>query len=71
MKKIEAEAGLFLCHRCNRVTRWVPMRGARVKCEGCGDVFPCHHTCAHADCAIARGAKRAELPNGLIVSEVS
>lgn len=43
------------CHTCRRVTEWKPVRGgARLACEGCGDVFPCRHECKHLDCAAAR-----------------
>lgn len=43
------------CYRCNAVTTWSPVRGgARLRCEGCGDVFPCKHACEHRDCADAR-----------------
>lgn len=50
-----------LCHRCGRVTRWLPIRGGRLRCEGCGDTFPCRYAnassgkCKHVDCASARG----------------
>lgn len=31
------------------------MRGGRVKCRKCGDVFPCRDACEHVDCAAATG----------------
>lgn len=44
--------GEEFCHKCNRDTKWVPMRkgSKRVKCEGCGDVYPCRSKCDHLDC---------------------
>lgn len=41
-----------LCHKCDRVTVWSQPRknSKRVKCEGCGDVFPCAHKCKHIEC---------------------
>lgn len=43
------------CRRCGSVTRWLPVRGgARLRCEGCADVFPCRHACRHLDCADVR-----------------
>ncbi len=43
------------CHRCDRETDWIPIRGGRaLKCAGCGDRFPCRHACDHFDCADAR-----------------
>jgi hypothetical protein len=44
-----------LCHRCNSIERWVPVRGGtRLRCVGCLMVFPCRGTCQHLDCADAR-----------------
>lgn len=57
------EADRALCHACERVTRWSPVRGGRrLRCEGCGDVFPCRHACEHLDCAEAR-ADRDDRPD--------
>ena len=43
------------CHKCNHRTEWSPMRGGkRLKCTGCGDVFPCRHSCDHVDCMDAK-----------------
>lgn len=50
------------CHQCERVTRWLPVRrGRRIRCEGCGDTFPCGaRRCGHLDCNDARRERRAE-----------
>lgn len=40
-----------LCHRCNEVTIWEPTRGGKLRCSGCGMVFPCVRACGHLDCA--------------------
>ncbi len=44
--------GEEFCHKCNADTKWVPLRqgSKRVKCEGCGDVYPCRSKCDHLDC---------------------
>lgn len=54
------EASREFCHRCDEETTWSPLRGGRrVRCVGCGDVFPCRSACDHLDCAEARGEGRA------------
>jgi len=42
------------CHRCKRHTTWSG-RGFFIKCEGCGEPFPCPGECSHADCAVEHG----------------
>lgn len=41
-----------LCHKCDKVTLWRPDKsGKRLKCDDCGDVFPCKSKrCGHEDC---------------------
>lgn len=58
------EAGIHFCHRCERPTRWAPIRGGRREaCAECLDVFPCRsRSCGHLDCARARRAPTA--PDG-------
>ena len=51
------------CHRCNAETNWKPNRsGTALKCEGCGDRFPCAGSCGHFDCQQERGIENPELP---------
>jgi hypothetical protein len=45
-----------LCHRCERVTKWIAVRGVE-RCEGCGDRFPCAGRCSHLDCEEYRAAR--------------
>ncbi len=53
-----------LCHRCERVTRWVLARGGRrLRCEGCGDAFPCARRCEHLDCEAARADRDVKPEN--------
>lgn len=54
-------AGLHFCARCDRPTRWEPVRGGpRERCNGCGDVYPCRSkACGHVDCERERQAPRA------------
>lgn len=59
---VALEPGHSLCHRCGRVTQWQTIRGGRLACSGCRDVFPCRHDCGHVDCAAATGAP---LPEGI------
>lgn len=41
------------CRRGQHRDKW--LRGhKRVKCENCGDEFPCGHPCQHLDCDLAR-----------------
>lgn len=41
------------CHQCRKHTRWEPVRGGKaLKCDECGDRYPCAHKCAHEDCAL-------------------
>lgn len=51
------------CHRCNCETNWRSTRSKSLKCEGCGDIFPCPKSrkCGHFDCAQERGVT-PELP---------
>lgn len=53
---MKLEADRELCHTCNEVTDWEPVRGGKaLKCTGCGQRFPCRSTrCGHEDCAEAR-----------------
>lgn len=39
------------CHKCKKETSWI-LRGKRLKCEGCGDVYPCRSSCEHLDCQL-------------------
>lgn len=49
------EADRERCGRCGCITCWEPIRGRlRLRCVGCGDVFPCEHDCAHLDCQEVR-----------------
>lgn len=49
------EPDVSWCHSCAARTRWVLGRGGQhLKCEGCGDRFPCAHACKHLDCQEAR-----------------
>jgi len=42
-----------LCQRGRHRDKW--LRGKRrIKCENCGDIFPCYHDCGHLDGAEAR-----------------
>lgn len=44
-----------VCHKCNRETTWIPVKGGRyLKCSGCGDRFLCRKNCEHLDCKDAR-----------------
>ena len=49
------------CHRCRRETEWRARRrdAKHLRCEGCGDVFPCRSRCGHLDCEEARAAAAA------------
>jgi len=54
------EAVTEYCHECRNYTRWEPVRGGKaLKCEGCGERYPCAHACKHADCALVKKAPAA------------
>ncbi len=48
------------CHKCNKETEWRPQkRGSkRVKCSGCGDIYPCRTSCDHLDCEADKRQQR-------------
>lgn len=54
MNRLEPIRGY--CHRCAAVHLWAPLRGGQaLRCEGCGDRFPCRsQSCGHLDCEQAR-----------------
>jgi hypothetical protein len=59
---IAADGDRELCHWCAAETRWLAdPRRPHLRCEGCGDVYPCAHRCRHLDCADARGEATPEL----------
>ena len=55
-KKKTMTADRDFCHKCNTETAWKPAgrTDSYLKCEGCGDRFPCAKArgCNHLDCAM-------------------
>ncbi|HUE39986.1 MAG TPA: hypothetical protein VMR29_10800 [Candidatus Binatia bacterium] len=53
------------CKPGAHVDRPLKRGSVRVKCERCGDVFPCHHDCEHIDCRLV---KNQPLPDWISVT---